>query len=62
MMGVQVLELSVDFVHVAHAVHAAAPAAEYRFATQLPQLVAPEAAANLPATQLTHWVPPVVSL
>jgi hypothetical protein len=28
----------------------------------LPQLVAPEAAENLPATQLTHWVPPVVSL
>jgi hypothetical protein len=53
-MDVQALEPSVDFVHVAHAVHAAAPAAEYRFATQLPQLVAPEAAENLPATQLAH--------
>jgi len=49
-------------VHTGQEAHADAPAAEYVFTAQELQEPEPEAVENLPATQVTHCVPPVVSL
>jgi hypothetical protein len=49
-------------VNAAHSAQVDAPPVAYAWAPHTPQLLAPVLALNWPATQLTHWVPPVVSL
>jgi len=39
-----------------------APAAEYVFAAQFPQLAEPRSLLYLPAAHDSHWVPPEVAL
>jgi len=63
MMAAHVLEpIAVACVHAAHAVQDEAAAAEYVFTAHELQLVDAAAEEYLPAPQVTHWVPPVVSL
>lgn len=54
--------VAVATVHALHDAQEELPAAEYVFAGQLAQVVAPGAEETLPAVQLAHWVPPGVSL
>jgi len=60
--GVQTLEPAAARVPLAQAEHDAAPADAYVFAAQPEHAEEPVAEEYLPATQVTHWVPPVVSL